>query len=120
VLPEHETVRFNLLDFELESRLLRSPSEFREMLKALPETVKWVFIDEIQRIPKLLDEVHTHIETHKSRHFALTGSSARKLKRGQANLLAGRAFAYYLFPYYIVIIIISSWISDFLISLPTT
>jgi uncharacterized protein len=99
VLPEHETVRFNLLDFELESRLLRSPSEFREMLKALPEPVKWVFIDEIQRIPKLLDEVHTHIETHKSRYFALTGSSARKLKRGQANLLAGRAFAYYLFPF---------------------
>lgn len=47
--------------------------------------------DEIQKLPMLLDEVHLLIERNKSLRFILTGSSARKLKRGGANLLAGRA-----------------------------
>ena len=50
----------------------------------------WVIIDEVQKVPQLLDEVHRLIETRKLR-FALTGSSARKLRRGGVNLLAGRA-----------------------------
>jgi len=54
-------------------------------------------IDEIQKIPSLLDEVHELIESHKIK-FILTGSSSRKLRRGAANLLAGRAYTYYLFP----------------------
>ena len=54
-------------------------------------------IDEIQKIPALLDEVHELVES-KGIHFILTGSSARKLRRGGANLLAGRAYTYYLFP----------------------
>lgn len=54
-------------------------------------------IDEIQKIPTLLDEVHELIES-KGIRFILTGSSARKLRRGGANLLAGRAYTYYLFP----------------------
>ncbi len=54
-------------------------------------------IDEIQKIPPLLDEVHELIESRGIR-FILTGSSARKLRRGGANLLAGRAYTYHLFP----------------------
>jgi predicted AAA+ superfamily ATPase len=54
-------------------------------------------IDEIQKIPALLDEVHELIES-KGIRFILTGSSARKLRRGSANLLAGRAYPYHLFP----------------------
>jgi len=54
-------------------------------------------IDEIQKIPSLLDEVHELIESTGTR-FVLTGSSARKLRRGGANLLAGRAYTYRLFP----------------------
>ncbi len=54
-------------------------------------------IDEIQKIPGLLDEVHALIES-KGIRFILTGSSARKLRRGGANLLAGRAYTYHLFP----------------------
>ncbi|MCP4576120.1 MAG: ATP-binding protein [Deltaproteobacteria bacterium] len=54
-------------------------------------------IDEIQKIPTLLDEVHELIESKRLR-FILTGSSARKLRRGGANLLAGRAYTYRLFP----------------------
>ena len=57
----------------------------------------WITIDEVQKIPKLLDIVHKIIE-EKRIHFALSGSSARKLKRGGANLLAGRAFVFSLFP----------------------
>jgi predicted AAA+ superfamily ATPase len=57
----------------------------------------WVLIDEIQRIPSLLNEVHRLIEAHKIK-FGLTGSSARKLKRGGGNLLAGRATELKLFP----------------------
>ena len=58
---------------------------------------EWVVIDEIQKVPKLLDVVHSLIESHKIK-FVLTGSSARKIKRGAANLLAGRAFVYNMFP----------------------
>ncbi len=54
-------------------------------------------IDEVQKIPNLLDEVHALIESTDVR-FILTGSSARKLRRGGANLLAGRAYTYNLFP----------------------
>ena len=54
-------------------------------------------VDEIQKIPALLDEVHELIESRGIR-FILTGSSTRKLRRGGANLLAGRAYTYHLFP----------------------
>lgn len=54
-------------------------------------------IDEIQKVPKLLDVVHQQIESSRFK-FALLGSSARKLKRGGANLLAGRAFVNHLYP----------------------
>jgi len=57
-----------------------------------------VVIDEVQRIPQILNEVHRLIERDKV-NFILTGSSARKLKRSQANLLAGRALSYKLFPF---------------------
>ena len=50
----------------------------------------WILIDEIQRVPTLLNEIHRLIENYGLK-FGLTGSSARKLKRGGANLLAGRA-----------------------------
>ncbi len=59
--------------------------------------MEWVIIDEIQKIPKLLDLVHQQIESSRLK-FALSGSSARKLKYGGANLLAGRAFVRRLFP----------------------
>jgi predicted AAA+ superfamily ATPase len=59
--------------------------------------MEWVFIDEVQRVPEVLDPVHRLIEERKIK-FALTGSSARKLKAGGANLLAGRAFVFELFP----------------------
>ncbi len=60
--------------------------------------VEWVVIDEVQKVPKLLNVAHLLIESKKQK-FVLSGSSARKLKSGAANLLAGRAFVYQLFPF---------------------
>lgn len=58
----------------------------------------WIIIDEIQKVPRLLDQVHSILSKTDIR-FALTGSSSRKLKRGGANLLAGRAFTFALYPF---------------------
>lgn len=58
----------------------------------------WVVIDEVQKVPALLDEVHRLIENHRLK-FILSGSSARKLRRGGANLLAGRAITTEMFPF---------------------
>lgn len=86
----------DLLNPEQESRFIRKPNTLYEIVKKLPESTH-VVIDEIQKIPKLLDIVHLLISETKHK-FVMTGSSARKLKRGGANLLAGRAFVYHLFP----------------------
>lgn len=92
-----KTLWCDLLDTEEENRFARKPNTLYEMAKAAPKSTTHVVIDEIQKVPKLLDVVHRLIgETHLS--FVMTGSSARKLKRGGANLLAGRAFVYHLFP----------------------
>lgn len=88
----------NLLEDKWESRYSRSPDLLKADLLAIKPKPKWVVIDEVQKIPKLLDVVHDLIESE-SYKFVLTGSSARKLKRGAANLLAGRAFRYEMFPF---------------------
>ena len=71
-----------------------------ERLEALADaqSAHTIVIDEVQKLPALLDEVHRLIETRRFR-FALTGSSARKLKRGGANLLAGRAHILTMHPF---------------------
>ncbi len=78
-----------LLDAEL-LRLTRDPSLFRHEVEALKRG-SWVIVDEIQKLPRLLNDVHELLTAEPKRwKFALTGSSARKLKRADANLLAGR------------------------------
>jgi predicted AAA+ superfamily ATPase len=74
---------------------MRQPKIIEEI--CLSKKYEWIIIDEVQRLPKLLNTVHRMIEKHQQK-FALTGSSARKLKRGSANLLAGRAFVNHLYP----------------------
>jgi predicted AAA+ superfamily ATPase len=76
---------FDLLDSDIYDRFLRRPKSLSEEIES-----DLVVIDEIQKLPRILDEVHRLIETKKIK-FLLTGSSARKLKNGGANLLAGRA-----------------------------
>jgi len=87
----------DLLDPENEDRYRRSPQRLEQQVRALPDAVEWVLIDEVQRAPRLLDVVHRLIESTGKR-FVLTGSSGRKLRRGASNLLAGRAFVYNLYP----------------------
>ena len=73
-------------------RLLRQPGQLRFEVEALKKG-SWIVIDEIQKVPLLLNEIHALIADHGQRyHFALSGSSARKLKRLDLNLLAGRVF----------------------------
>lgn len=96
-----EALRYDLLLSTEYQRLLRSPELIREECFALgleAGSQRYpIIIDEIQKIPALLDEVHWLME-NKGLRFILCGSSARKLKRGQANLLGGRGVRYELYP----------------------
>lgn len=94
-----ESLVYDFLKTDLFIELSKQPSLFREQILAQPETILAhpVILDEAQKIPQILDEVHWLIENNRLR-FILCGSSARKLKRGRANLLGGRAWRYEMFP----------------------
>lgn len=85
---------YDLLDSSVYLTLSQNPGRLSEELRGDEEIVA---IDEIQRLPGLLNEVHRLIESH-GIPFLLTGSSARKLRRGGVNLLGGRARTRYLHP----------------------
>lgn len=90
-----DAVWIDLLKADEFRKYTENPERLREELLANP-TPQIVVIDEIQKVPQLLDEVHWLIENNNT-HFALCGSSARKVKRGHANLLGGRAIRYELY-----------------------
>lgn len=83
-----DAVYYDLLEADTFRELSTRPEYLRQ---TLPTAARVVVVDEVQKAPSLLDEVHLLIERQKSLRFVLTGSSARKLRRGGANLLAGRA-----------------------------
>ena len=85
----------DLLDSGLYYSLLASPQRLGDLIP--PDFSDWIVIDEIQRIPDLLNEVHRLIENRKCK-FVLTGSSARKLRQKGVNLLAGRAVTRFMHP----------------------
>lgn len=87
---------YDLLSSREYLRFTRAPETLFRETSILPPG-SWVVIDEIQKVPSLLDEVHRLIEQHQLR-FVLSGSSARKLRRGGFNLLAGRAIMKNLYP----------------------
>lgn len=91
------TFFIDLLNPATERRFSKSPESLIQIVHELPDETTTVIIDEVQKVPALLDVVHSLIE-EKQKRFILTGSSARKLKYGGANLLAGRAFVYNLYP----------------------
>ena len=90
---------YDLLQTDLLLEFTKRPSLLRErLLAAEPKRLKEpIIIDEVQKVPQLLDEIHWLIE-NKGLRFILCGSSARKLKRGKANLLGGRAWRYEMRP----------------------
>ena len=94
-LSQQQHLKIDLLTDDDETRFSRAPDELLKIIAA--QKPAWVLIDEVQKIPKLLDLVHLGIEEY-GVSFFLTGSSARKLKRSGANLLAGRAFTFMLHP----------------------
>lgn len=91
-----EALWIDLLSEQDEERFGRHPDNLSKALSSKSYTR--VIIDEIQKSLKLLDVVQIEMEKHKKTQFILTGSSARKLKRGSGNLLGGRAFHFHLFP----------------------
>ncbi|HRI15901.1 MAG TPA: DUF4143 domain-containing protein [Verrucomicrobiota bacterium] len=89
---------YDLLHTEVYVRLLSEPAAFRREVEGLAEG-GWIVVDEVQRVPALLNEVHSLIARFGDRwRFALCGSSARKLRRLDVNLLAGRAINRAFFP----------------------
>lgn len=100
-----DTLYVDLLKSDEFERYNRRPALLREELSVIPEN-ELVIIDEIQKIPALLDEVHWLI-SNRGLRFILSGSSARKLRRSDANLLGGRAVRKHLYPF------VSSEIPDF-------
>ena len=90
-----KAVYIDLLEAELFNDLIANPQRLSNYIP--PAFRDWVIIDEVQRIPDLLHEIHRLIET-KRYHFILTGSCARKLKRKGPNLLAGRALTFSMHP----------------------
>ena len=97
--------KFDLLLSDEYERLRRSPQLLREIVMA-DNTDNLIIIDEIQRIPELLNEVHW-LMTNKNTRFILSSSSPRKILRSETNLLGGRALRYELFPF------VSAEIPDF-------
>jgi predicted AAA+ superfamily ATPase len=96
-LSDNEKVTIDLLDPQLADELISYPNNLLARLAPHEGKREWVVIDEVQKAPQLLDIVHKLIKERRFK-FALSGSSARKLKRGAANLLAGRALVYNMFP----------------------
>ena len=96
-LKKHFTkaLYFDLLEAEMYNDLLANPSRLGHLIP--PGWKDWVVIDEVQRVPAILHEVHRLIESRRLR-FAMTGSSARQLARGKVNLLAGRALTLFMHP----------------------
>lgn len=103
-----DSIFLDLLDSRLRFNLLRRPFGLREIIDAgRPEQLaKPIILDEIQHVPELLNEVHYLIEKRRL-SFILCGSSPRKLRQSQANLLGGRAWRYELFP------LVSAEVPDF-------
>jgi predicted AAA+ superfamily ATPase len=93
------SLTFDMLQTDLFLEYAKRPFLLREQLKAArPDQLKEpIIIDEVQKAPHLLDEIHWLIE-NKGLRFILSGSSARKLKRGKANLLGGRAWRFEMHP----------------------
>lgn len=96
---------FDLLDYELRSRFSKNPGLLGEILQDSPDG-SLVIIDEIQKVPELLDEVH-RLMVRKNMRFILCGSSARKLKKSSSNTLGGRAVPLPFYP------LVSAEVPDF-------
>ncbi len=90
-----QALYLDLLEFDLYNDLMARPGRLENLIP--PGFKDWIILDEIQKVPALLNEVHRLIEEHRYK-FVLTGSSARSLRKKGVNLLAGRALTYRMHP----------------------
>ena len=88
----------DLLDDSTFRNHVAHPDRIKQIVKANPQIKRYI-VDEIQKAPAMLDSIHSLIEEYKTQQFILTGSSARKLRRGGVNLLAGRALLTHFHPF---------------------
>lgn len=88
----------DLLDDRIYRQFIAKPERIMQVVAAHPRK-KGFIIDEVQKVPALLNSIHRLIETYRTHQFILTGSSARKLRQGGVNLLAGRSLLTHFHPY---------------------
>ena len=99
LLKEEQSIIFNLQDSRMRRRFESDPSSFSREIEALPPHISQIGVDEVQKVPALLDEVQYLYDKAPERwQFFLTGSSARRLRTGAANLLPGRCHIYVVYP----------------------
>ena len=98
LFSEKDSLFIDLLDAQLFDQLLLDPGRFPALIDSKEHRHKRVIVDEIQKIPRLLDTAHRQIQSRK-RQFIFTGSGSRRLKQRGTNLLAGRAWVYHLYPF---------------------
>ncbi|MEW5693326.1 MAG: ATP-binding protein [Candidatus Hydrogenedentota bacterium] len=91
----HDSIYIDLLEAGIFNKFIANPQRLENMIPT--KFNGWVIIDEVQRVPELLNEVHRLIERYNYK-FVLTGSSARKIRKKGVNLLAGRALNYSMHP----------------------
>ncbi len=101
-LIRHKFAGTNLLEIDLldpvqAEEALLGLSELKAKMEYAVGEGKWIFVDEVQKAPKILDVAQSLID-RKDAKFIFSGSSARKLRRGAANLLGGRAYQFHLYP----------------------
>lgn len=95
--PKEKCFWIDLLNYDSELKYMKNPSALISEVQSLEDHISHVIIDEIQKVPKLLNAVHFLIEST-NKKFVMTGSSAKKLKSANVNMLAGRAFVFHLYP----------------------
>ena len=98
LFSKKDSLFIDLLNVSLFEELLLDIKRFESLINTKENRKKRVIIDEVQKLPQLLDIIHAQIQK-KKRQFILTGSSSRKLKQKGTNLLAGRAWVYNLYPF---------------------
>ena len=98
LFSKKDTLFIDLLNVSLFEEFLFDLSRFEALINTKQNRNKRVVVDEVQKLPRLLDIIHSQIQK-KKRQFILTGSSSRRLKQGGTNLLAGRAWVYHLYPF---------------------
>ena len=98
LFSKKDTLFVDLLNIRLFEEFLLDLSRFESLINSKKNQNKRVVVDEVQKLPQILDIVHSQIY-QKKRQFILTGSSSRRLKQKGTNLLAGRAWIYHLYPF---------------------